>query len=73
MRLIDKIWDQLLSDSGYENENLTYIELPKNSFEALSREFSQEFQIDDPSIEDIEEYFALKITVKESDESFRLL
>lgn len=73
MRLIDKIWEELMNNEDYENENLTYLEINKRSFESLTGEFSQEFMVDDPSIDDLEEYFALKISVKNLNESFRLL
>lgn len=73
MRLIDKIWEELMNSEDYENENLTYLEIDKNSFESLTGEFSQEFLINDPSIDDLEEYFALKISVKNLNEGFRLL
>lgn len=73
MKLIDSIWDELISNQEYENGHLTYMEISKNSFETLISEFSQEFSIDDPTIDDLEGYFVLKISVKETDEEFKLL
>lgn len=65
MRLLNTIWDKLLSDSRYESKKLTYMEIDSSNFEKLKEEFLHEFELDEVDVSDLELYFNLKLVLSE--------
>lgn len=63
MRLINSIWDKLLSSKKYESGKLTYMEMDSNNYDRLVDEFQQEFECSEVDISDLEQYFNLKISI----------
>lgn len=65
MRLLNTIWDKLLSDSRYESKKLTYMEIDSSNFEKLKEEFLHEFELDEVEVSDLELYFNLKLVLSD--------
>lgn len=72
MTNIDNIWERLAKNPDYEKGEIGYLEVNKKVFKKIQEEFIHEFEIEDSSIENLEEYFGLKIIISDKDESFRI-
>ena len=73
MRLLDRVWMEIMEKNLYES--LTYLQLTKNSLNELLKDYEDNFDSElvdvgrKPSIEDLNDYFNVKIIIDKSEDS----
>lgn len=73
MRLLDRVWMEIMEKNLYES--LTYLQLTKNSLNELLKDYEDNFDSElvdvgrKPSVEDLNDYFNVKIIIDKSEDS----
>lgn len=65
MKLIDKIWSEIIN-RGLMATGRGRIVLSKEGLEILLTDFGQEFEIENPDVDDLEEYYGKKLGIDET-------
>ena len=73
MRLLDRVWMEIMEKNLYES--LTYLQLTKNSLNELLKDYEDNLDSEvvdvgrKPSVEDLNDYFNVKIIIDKSEDS----